>query len=326
MENETQTTLRDTISNAFDTVAENPVAEVQTEAKPPEVVSETSDRSRDDKGRFEAKTAPATIPTTVPVENRPPRPSSWKKDYWDHWDKLDPALASYLNEREQQFATGVSTYKREYDNLKPIVDTISRFNPQEYGMNPLQFIEGLGSAHQSLVKGTPEQKLSMFLKLANDYQVPVQNLFTQGDDGKVYFNPQVQAPPQAAPDVGKLVQEKFEEYATRQQVEQFAMSGKYPHLEQVRETMAGLLRAGLADDLPSAYDAALRHPRHNSLFQDIQKQDEEKKRLESVQVAAAARAKQVSTKSSTPGGAMTTASSGLRGDIESAFDKHAGRV
>ena len=84
--------------------------------------------------------------------------------------------------------------------------------------------------------------------------------------------------------------------------------------------MAGLLQAGLADDLPSAYEAALRHPRHSDIYQEMQQQQTDKAEAErkavETQKVQRAKANRVSTSSSTPVGTMTqTGEKGLREEI-----------
>ena len=86
--------------------------------------------------------------------------------------------------------------------------------------------------------------------------------------------------------------------------------------------MAGLLQAGLADDLPSAYEAALRHPRHADMFDAMQVQQRAQQEAEAKaaqkQKVVRARANAVSTPSATPSGQMTTAGEkGLRDEIAS---------
>lgn len=326
----------------------------------PEPVDEkpgrTAGRERDEKGRLlpgpaKRDSAPASEkadaptqplpqgPEAAPVADRPPRPSTWKKDYWEHWDKIDPKLAQYLVQRESEFAKGVSTYKQEWDNAKPLIDAIAPFRQvlEQNGVQPAQWITNLGNAHQRLAMGSPQEKAAMFVKLAQDYQVPLQSLFTQGPDGGVYLNtqhlqnmPAAQQPQQ--PDVRKMVSELLQEERAQAELRAFASNQQqYPHFEAVRETMAGLLQAGLADDLASAYQAALRHPRHADIYeteQRLAREAEEKRVAEERQKAAqVARRNTVSVRSATPtAGATSSGGKGLRDQLSEAFDQAAGRV
>ena len=363
-------TLRDTIESAVNTVEkaqETPVVEkpeVKAEVKPelkaevkPEVKTEvkeagrTAGRSRDEQGRLlpgkpeklvekpvETPVIQAT-PTETPKPKTPP-PSSWKKDHWESWDKIaaeNPKLAEYLTQREGEFAKGVSTYKQEYDAVKPLADAIQPLLPvlQQHGINPAQWISTMGQAHHSLVFGTPQQKLQMFAKLAQDYKVPLQALYDPNVQQQFLMQQTLQ--PQAPqPDVRSVVQEQLTEVFAKHDLEQFQSakdaSGNplYPHYEKVRNTMAQLLEAGVAEDLKNAYDKAIRM--HDDIWeaeQAVRHAASEKARQEAqAKEVAKAKAAAVSTRTATPSGETVKATKGIRAAIESAVETHAegGRV
>lgn len=351
-----QTTLRDTIAEAFDEHAElpegsEPTVQTGLAAPAPETPlapgEKIDDRPRDEHGKFikaeEPKLDEKAAAPLEPEVKRPPRPSSWKKDYWEHWDKLDPKLAEYLNQRESEFAKGVSTYKTEWERAKPILDSLAPHMPlyQQYGIDPAKQVGKYAEIHKTLALGTPEQKLNTFLQMAQDYQVPVQNLFTRGQDGQIYFNQQAAQPPAQAPqpqvDVASLVETKFTQYLAQQQARDFELAKDatgnpaHPHFDVVRDTMAQLLEAGLAEDIPSAYEAALRHPRHAEIFESDQQQrrekDETERQRKAQDEATRARKKAVSPRSATPAGNTTGSPKGLRAQLEAAVEEHtAGRV
>ena len=334
-------TLRDTIEQA-----------IETTVAP---ADDKGERPRDSTGKFlpkEAKAEPLVKDGTIPdvkVERKPP-PSSWKKDYHEFWNKahdLDPKGIEYLLQREQEFAKGVSTYKTEFEakkaefeQVQPIVQAIAPFmnDLKANNIQPSQWISNLGNAHKQLAMGSPEQKLGMFLKLAQDYQVPVQQLFQQGQDGKIYFNPQVryQAPvQQTQPDIGKLVEQKFLEVQTQNQIQEFEAEATkenslYPHYATVKPSMAQLLEAGIATDLKGAYEAALRLPQHSEIFDQMlkTKQENEAKELAARKKEEAERARRsaVSVRGSTPNGKPANGTKGIRAHIEAAMDEHEGRV
>lgn len=362
--------LRDTIESAVDSVIqpetppETPapapaeVAPVETPAAPT-----AAERARDEKGRFaEEKQAKGPVnakPPAAPVAQAPApqtpqlpaapkiqRPSTWKKDHWEAYDKLateNPALAQYILQRESEFAKGVSTYKQEWESAKPLLDAMAPFMPllEQHKIAPGQWISRLGEAHRQLAMGSPEQKLSMFAKLAQDYGVPIEQMFVRGQDGQIYRNPSLQAT-QVAPqaqgirqeDVQQLIKQSLAEQQSQSAIEAFAADKeKHPHFDEVRDTMAGLLQAGLAEGLDDAYEAALRHPRHAELYKAMQEQqrqqDEARQAEERRKQAEAARRKAVSPRSATPTGAagLGEGKKALRDTISAAFDERvAGRV
>ena len=281
---------------------------------------------------------PAVVPP-APVKPRPPRPSSWKKEYWDQWEKLDPNLAEYLHTRENQYASGVSTYKAEAEAAKPLMEAIQQFAPelQQHGIEPTKWITSLGQAHRILALGSPQQKLQMFAKLSQDYGVPVQALLdpqaqqqylAQGQNQPPYQPPQQR--PLTREEAQKLFQEQYLQVNSEQELQKFsADTEKHPHYDEVRATMAALLQSNLADDLESAYQAALRHPRHQALWDSIQEQErastEEARRAAEAQRVQKAKAKAVSSPSATPSGpGSEEKAKGLRSTIEAAWEAKVG--
>jgi hypothetical protein len=216
---------------------------------------------------------------------------------------------------------------------------MAQFQPllQQHNIQPAQWISNLGNAHRMLAMGTPEQKLQMFRRLAQDYQIPIQGL-TQDKPPEFiqYLNPLQEK-------INQL-EGQLHSYASRAEQEQQMLINREidniaqekdaqgnlvrPHFEEVRETMAGLLQSGLADDLKTAYDYALRHPRHKDIFDHLQQQQAQaeaaRKAKEEQDRVIKARAQTVSTKTATPGAAVPSASKGLRADIENAVNAVAG--
>ena len=341
MENaEAPDTLRDTITAAVEAVETPavPVVAAETDAA-------KDQRARDDAGRF-AKDTPApkaatqATPSTgeipanqsEPVVAAPTRPSSWKKDYWGDYDKIaaeNPRLADYLSQREREFATGVSTYKAEAENARQLNDAIAPFLPnlQKHGLETTQWIRALGTAHEQLALGSPQQKVQTFATLLNQYGVDPQHLF-QALSGQQPNIPQ--QPAYQPPDIERIVEQKLTQKEVNNEYQRFISEApeKYPHFEAVKETMAGLLQAELAQDYASAYDAAIRHPRHAAIFEAVQTADREKnaaaEREKSQAAVRSAKARTVSTPSATPSGAVGKPNGriGLRDGINEAFDAH----
>ena len=204
----------------------------------------------------------------------------------------------------------------------------------------------LAQSDQTLRFGTQQQKLQMFAKLAQDYQIPIQDMLVQGEDGKVYLNQQYQTQQQPAQQPGTLTRQEadqmFNDKLTRMQwasaIQNFATAKddkgnpKYPHFkeERVRRDMDGLLRAGLAPDLQTAYDKATRM--HDDIWQAEQAAKQaaaQKAQLEAqAKQVAKAKATAASVRSATPSGEAGAKPKGIRASIEAAVDAHseAGRV
>lgn len=301
-----------------------------------ETTEQRAQRERDEAGRFKAKeegtvskAAPApVIPANAvpaPVAPTQKAPSSWKKDYWEAYEKLDPNLAKYIAQREEQFASGVSTYKQEAERAKELQDAIAPFQQdlQQHGMAPAQWIRNLGLAHQTLVKGSPEQKLQAFYKLAQDYRVPVDALLDA--NVRQQFLSQQQQQPQ--PDVGQLVEEKFMQVRAQSEIEQFAADPANEHFEAVRKPMQRLLAAELAPDLKSAYEMAVRMDPElfeREQLRNTEAAEKQRRDAEAARVAKA-RANVSSVKSATPTGpAGGSGKKDLRSTLEDAVEAVAG--
>ena len=302
--------LRDTIENAIETtdveVTETPSQEATESVK--------SEKPRDEHGKFAKSSQNASDEVTEAFDDNneqevavKPRPSSWKKDYEEHWGKLDPTLQDYIQQREADYAKGVSTYKNQWDMAAPIMETVRQFEPllQHHGVAPQQWISQLGNAHAKLVMGSPEQKLETFAQLANDYGVNLGQL-----TGQSGYDPQFS---QLAQELNQIKNQWSSFQSQQEMMEQTQLQSEIasfkddkPYFEEVRETMAGLLQNGMANDLQSAYDKAIRL--NDDVFQKVQSQQTGKSEAAQREKVAAAKAKVLSPKSTTP-----TASTGNGG-------------
>lgn len=334
LENETQNTLRDRLEANFtasdegtlnQALSATPISEISEAVETP---SQESQRDRDEQGRFKGKQEDELIQssanqedqaTIVPIDPVPTisRPTTWKKEYLGMWDKLATGLpltteesrklAEYNSQREKEYATGVSTYKAEAQNAKNLQEAMAPFIPslQQSNIDPATWIKNLGNAHQYLVNGSPEQKIQMFQKLAQDYGVPL-GAVQQGDQ----LDPVV---PQLMEYIQKLEskvntvtgwKESQEQQSLQQQISKFNDAAKYPHFEQVRGTMAQLLESGLAQDLDRAYEKAIRMD--DSVWSAEQERQANaiaaKQAADKQAAVSKAKATAVSVKSTTPSG------------------------
>lgn len=324
-----QNTLRDALESSFEAV-ENAAPETAPQ-----------ERVRDEAGRFAPKQEAKAEEIKPEVAQQQPQapqwngPSTWKKEYRPIYDKLasgqplsaDEAkkLAQYTNERENDFKTGVSTYKSEAMAAKELQEAITPFLPElkANGVQPGQWIRQLGQAHYALAKGSPELKLQVFREIARQYGVPL---------GAVMQNPQ-QVPPIVNDLLGQIAELKQQVSGVaswRQQQEQTSLTSEiakyasdkenYPHFEAVRQTMAQLLESGLAPDLPSAYRKAV--------WMQDDTRDAETQRLAQAQrpnPVVTAKTRAVSPKSATPSGQVATGGAkDRRAALEEAFDQLGG--
>ena len=324
-----ETTLRDTLSEALENYEATPEPVVNADPVVTETETEKADRLRDEAGRFAKKPEEEIQADPAPVvEEKPktPRPSSWKKDYEQDWEVLPDRIREYINEREGQYAKGVSTYKNQWDQAQPIYEAVAPFIPelQQYGIQPGQWIQNLGNAHRTLALGSPEQKLEMFSKLANEYGVPLQALTGQPHDPQFSMLAQELNQIKNQWNSFQTQQQQAEQAALNAEIAKFAESA--PHFESVKPTMAQLLQSGVATDLKTAYDKAIRL--HDDLWNQQQAEHakaEEAKRLADL---AAKKAKAVSPKSASPTGSMNAGSGkkSLRDQLSESMESMSGLI
>ena len=316
--------LRDTIENAIESTEPEATSQEATE-------SVKLDKPRDEHGKFAKGSQNASESDTKAFDHNndqevqvKPRPSSWKKDYEEHWGKLDPTLQDYIQQREADYAKGVSTYKNQWDMAAPIVEASRPFEQvlQQNNMNPAQWISQLGNAHAQLVYGSPEQKLNMFAQLANEYGVNLGQL-----TGQSGYDPQFS---QLAQELNQIKNQWTSFQSQQEMVEQSQLQNEIasfkddkPYFEDVRETMAGLLQSGMAHDLQSAYDKAIRL--NDDVFQKVNATQAQKSEAAQRERVAQAKAKVLSPKSTTPTASASNggkSASSAREAIMAAMEAH----
>lgn len=322
-------------------VIDAPVVEAQ-----PETEAQKTERLRNKDGTFaegkvEKKEAPKVEAAPVaPPKPKVPRPTSWKKDLEAKWDTTDPDVQAYINEREKQYASGVSTYKSEADKAKVISTALAQFEPmlQKKGIPTDKWIQEMGIAHYLISEGTPKDRVETVARIIRNNGIDISALgqLLAGQQPQ-YQQPEqqhVSQPPQAPINVEAEVQKALDKRHVEDAYKAFTAdveAGKYPHFadDEVKGTMAGLLQSGLAQDYPSAYEAALSMPKHRHLATPApqpQPAPVVAPAADKQAQAQRARSQAVSVKSSTPS-SMTTptgAGKGLRDTIAAAAEQHLG--
>ena len=247
------------------------------------------------------------------------RPSTWKKEYVNIWDKMEKGeqidkedfvkFAEYANQRESEYKKGVSTYKAEADRAKSYENAIAPYaqDLQRRGIQPTQYIENLVRAEQILSNAGYDQKVQVFQKLAADYGIQLNGngQVTQLDPYTQQLMNQLNMVNQEVSSIkGRFAQEENQRLMgeierVRSNVEQF------PHFDVVREEMAQLLELGKAQDLETAYKKAVRmNDDVWEIEQDRLLKDAKQSSIKAQQVAKA-KAAAVSPKSTTPSGKVS---------------------
>ena len=254
-----------------------------------------------------------------PQEKSVSRPSTWKKEYVQIWDKMEKGeqiskedftkFAEYANQRESEYKKGVSTYKAEADRAKGYEEAIAPFVPelQAQNISPAAWINNLGRAHMVLSKAPYDQKVQMFQRLAQDYGIQLNG------EGQFAAPPQVDAYTQQLMNQLNMVNQEVSSIKGRfAQEESQRLMGeierhrsdveKFPHFDVVREEMAQLLEAGKAQDLETAYEKAVWNVPEVRQLEIEKLVSKANNKVSKAQQVAKAKAAAVSPKSVTPSG------------------------
>ena len=247
------------------------------------------------------------------------RPSTWKKEYVNIWDKMEKGeqidkedfvkFAEYANQRESEYKKGVSTYKAEADRAKGYENAIAPYaqDLQRRGIQPTQYIENLVRAEQILSNASYDQKVQVFQKLASDYGIQLNGngQVTQLDPYTQQLMNQLNMVNQEVSSIkGRFAQEENQRLMS--EIERVRSNvEKFPHFDVVREEMAQLLELGKAQDLETAYKKAVRmNDDVWALEQDRLLKDAKQSAIKAQQVAKA-KAAAVSPRSTTPSGKVS---------------------
>ena len=313
------------------------VLEPQDEGKPVEEQHEEEESQdepiRNEKGQFVAKDEAVAEETSIEAvaedtaepeqpEEQPeigdiPKPTTWKKDLLPLWDKIAKGETltkdeskkhlEYLNQRENEFKKGVSVYKAEAERAKALEEAINPFVPelQAQGISPSAWINNLGRAHMTLVRGTPEQKIQMFHRLAQDYGVNLNQSNEPQQPVDAYTQQLMQQLYQVNQEVSSIKGrfEMEEQQRLNNEIERVRSNKeRFPHFDMVREEMAQLLELGKAPDLETAYAKAVRLNDEVWAVEQERLLSSAKKQASQAQQVAKAKATAVSPKSVTPNG------------------------
>jgi hypothetical protein len=250
-------------------------------------------------------------------ETKVTRPSTWKKEYVQIWDKMEAGeqiskedftkFAEYANQRESEYKKGVSTYKAEADRARGYEEAIAPFIPelQAQNISPAAWINNLGRAHMVLTKAPYDQKVQMFQRLAQDYGIQLNGesvASVQQDPYTQQLMNQLNMVNQEVSNIkGRFAQEENQRLMS--EIERVRSDAeKFPHFDVVREEMAQLLELGKAQDLETAYKKAVRMNDDVWALEQDRLLKEAKQSTVKAQQVAKAKAAAVSPKSVTPSG------------------------
>jgi len=246
-----------------------------------------------------------------PVWAKPP--SSWKREYHEPWQTVDPKLREYIWQRDEETRNGVEPLRVKAQFAEQMQQAIQPYENtiRGLGIQPAQAVQALMQADHVLRTSAPEQKRAYLAQLAQQYGITL--------DGSEYYPPaggpvdpmiynlQNELNSVRGEIVGyKQQQEEAQNQTLLSEINSFADKAEY--FEDARPTMITLLQSGVATTLEDAYEKAIRLD--DDLFQRSQQsrqaEAETERKSAANRAAKAAKAAAVSVRSSTPGATTST--------------------
>jgi len=254
-------------------------------------------------------------------------PSSWKREYHEPWQAVDPKLREYIWQRDEETRTGIEPLRAKaqfadqmQQAMQPYENTI-----RGLGVEPAQAVQALMQADHVLRTAAPDQKRAYIIQLAQQYGITL--------DGSEYY------PPAGGPVdpmiynlqnelnnvrgeiVGyKQQQEEAQNQTLMSEINNFSQTAEY--FEDARPTMIQLLQSGVATTLEDAYEKAIRL--NDDLFEQSQQsrqaEAETERKSAANRAAKAAKVAAVSVRSSTPGAATATKAQDRRSMLSEQFN------
>lgn len=250
---------------------------------------DTSDsRTRDEKGRFakaesDSEQVSADAPADGPeaamaasesIAEPPAEPApvsvppelqklGLRKDEAEAIAKDPVALQAFMR-RSEEMHRGIEQYRTKAQFGEQMERAIAPFAPvlQQMGVSPEFAVQRLLTAENHLRNGSPQQKVAMLAQLARDYGVDISN-FTEQAASLPTVDPQVQTLQSQLQQMQAWIQQQNQaaEWQQREtlnsEISRFKSDPAHVYFEEVRDDMAGLLQAGLAPDLKTAYEKAI---------------------------------------------------------------------
>jgi hypothetical protein len=200
---------------------------------------------------------PDGTPKAAPGPNDPPK--TWSKEGQAAWATLSPVAQAEVRKREEDFHRGIEVYKADAADGKAFQQLLTPYEHilKHYNINPFPLMSGLMEAHHNLATGTPEQKVAMFRKLAQDYGVNLETAAAPApyeDPAVIALREQNQRLQSQLGQTAEQARAAFQA-TLEQQLDAFEADPKHVHFKDVGHDMVPFINAGLS--LEAAYEKAI---------------------------------------------------------------------
>lgn len=212
--------------------------------------------------------APAIVPglnsaNPNPNQTNTPLPKSWKKEMAPVWEKADPAIKAYVEQREEQVVRGLGQYAGGYNNWSALITPFIPLLQQNPDVNPVHMMQGLMNTHLQLLNpnSPPQKKAELVNSLLREYGI---NLGPTDPNAPapVGNSQEVLELRQEIQDLKRFQQSQVhrERYTVEQQnltqVNAFAADPANKYFNEVGHDILRFIQTGAAADLASAYELA----------------------------------------------------------------------
>jgi len=237
--------------------AAEPTMRETIEAKYKEIQAR-GNQERDETGKFAGNTEKAAEPDvsreTIEIKKAP---SSWKKEAIADWQKLPSVVQDEVLRRESDIHKGIESYKSKAAMADQFEKAMSPYQATLQSLNvaPHELVSDLLRADHMMRHGSPSEKNALFRQFATQFGVDLNQIPQQQ-----YVDPQIAPLYQEINNLKSQQAQVQEQQKVRETNELNSVIGDFAkgkeHFEAVRGHMGQLIQAGLAQDLPTAYEMA----------------------------------------------------------------------
>ncbi len=254
---------------------------------------------------------PQEAQTNLQSTSQGSAPKTWRPEAAAAWEQIPEVVRNEIAKREEDIFKGIEGYKEDATFGRTFKQTLAPFLPtlQQYGVDPAQQVAGLMQAHHTLALGNPQEKLTLFQKLAQDYRVDLGQL--PSDYETPYIDPAVKNLQSRLDAVqSRLTEtERAQQAATQAEmtknVNAFASDPKNIYFNEVANDMVTLLQSKVCSTLAEAYEKAVwQNPvtRGKELGRQRAEEAEKAKEAEAKRVAEAKKATAANVRTSAKSG------------------------
>jgi hypothetical protein len=214
---------------------------------------------------------PDTTKRELLAEDR--APSGWTPKAREEWAKLPEVARQEILRREEDSVKGVRQLQEQMAPYTQFAQTLEPFIKEAFDnkADPGQYIGNVMQAERRLRTGTPDQRFSALVEIAEGYGIPLRKVINDALGQEVIPHPALAQPAQSAipPEIQRELEEARQFRQNYQQTQQEASGNANAKLiedfkkdkeffEDVRDDMGILFETGRTTDLQTAYDIACR--------------------------------------------------------------------